>query len=426
MNPTLRRSALLLAVAVHAAWAAEPQLNTPELPPVAIVERVLRNVPLVQAAGSQVRAEEANRERLTAGSHEWNARFGSQQRKVYPAGSNDQRFNEWNAALERPLRLYGKAGLDADIGAAGVALAESARGDALHESARALLHDWFVWLRETAAARQWGTQVELLHKQTRAIQRRQQLGDAARLDAVLASGALAQAEAQLAQAQVRAQTAAETLRQRYPELPLEMPARLSEPMPPTGSQTDWVNAMLNHSHELALARGSSARARLQASRSNRDRLPDPTLGLQVSRERGGEEHIIGAYISIPLPGQARRASADSAMAQADAAEYMAANVTRRITTEAATLYQAAQAAVATWQAGRLAAARQEEAASMSARAYQLGEGNLNELLTARRLANEAALTASLMQLDALELNYRLQLDAHTLWALDEEAAEHSH
>ena len=40
------------------------------------------------------------------------------------------------------------------------------------------------------------------------------------------------------------------------------------------------------------------------------------------------------------------------------------------------------------------------------------------LLAARRLANEAQLSARLMQLDALELRYRLLLDAHQLWAMD--------
>ena len=46
-------------------------------------------------------------------------------------------------------------------------------------------------------------------------------------------------------------------------------------------------------------------------------------------------------------------------------------------------------------------------------ANEFGEGSLNDLLTARRLANEAQLAARLSQLDALELRYRLLLDAFT-------------
>ncbi|WP_153130863.1 TolC family protein [Dechloromonas hortensis] len=408
---------LLLAALGQVALAAEP---TPNLPPAAIVEKVLRANPQVQAASSQVRAEEANRNRLEAGNYEWNVRLGAQQRRTSPNTSPDERFNEWNAALERPLRLPGKASLDAQLGAAGVALAETALGDSLHESSRTLLKAWFVWLRENALASQWTAQVALLEKQARAIQHRQQLGDAARLETIQSEAALAQATAQLAQARVRQQTAAEDLRRRYPGLPLSEPATIAEPPPLSGSANEWIDAILEHSHELGLARGETQRAQFAAGRIGSDRLPDPTVGLQVSRERAGEEQIVGAYISIPLPGGGRRAAADAALAQADAAGNREAAALRKITAEAAATYHLANAARATWQAGRQAADSLNHAAEMTARAYQLGEGSLNDLLTARRLANEAELAARLMQLDALESRYRLLLDAHRLWVLDEE------
>ena len=141
-------------------------------------------------------------------------------------------------------------------------------------------------------------------------------------------------------------------------------------------------------------------------------------GARHPRERAGEDKIYGAYISIPLPGGARRATSDAALAQADVAGRREAAATQKISAESAMLYQSAKAAFASWQASRTAAERQSRAAEMTARAYQLGEGSLNDLLAARRLANEAQLSARLMQLDALELRYRLLLDAHQLWAMD--------
>ena len=72
-----------------------------------------------------------------------------------------------------------------------------------------------------------------------------------------------------------------------------------------------------------------------------------------------------------------------------------------MTVEAASLVNAARAATASWQAARSAAERQTRSADMLARAYQLGEGSLNDLLAARRLANEAQLAAHQQQLDAL-------------------------
>ena len=409
--------ALLLLIGFGHALAATP---APELPPDEIVARVLRGNPGVQAAASQIRVEEANRSRLEAGNYEWNVRLGGQQRRVRPASAGDEQFNEWNAAIERPLRLPGKGALDAELGAGGVALAETAYGDTLHESSRSLLKLWFAWLKESASASQWREQAALLGKQNAAVTRRQQLGDAARLDSVQSEAALAQAEAQLAQASVRQQTAGEDLRRRFPGLPVVAPTALSEPAAIAGSEEEWVNALLEHSHELQLARQEAKQARVFAGRSSHDRLPDPTVGLQVSRERAGEERIIGAYVSIPLPGTARRASSDAALAMADGAARREAAAQQAITAEAVALYQSAQAAVASWQASRHAGERLGRAAEMTARAYQLGEGSLSDLLTARRLANEAQLASRLAQLDALELRYRLLLDAHRLWDLDKD------
>jgi outer membrane protein TolC len=99
---------------------------------------------------------------------------------------------------------------------------------------------------------------------------------------------------------------------------------------------------------------------------------------------------------------------------ADGAARREAAAQPKIGAEAVALYQSA-AAVASWQASRHAGERLGRAADMTARAYQLGEGSLNDLLTARRLANEAQLASRLAQLDALELRYRLLLDAHRLW-----------
>ncbi len=406
---------LLLAGFAASAVAADPAST---LPPAEIVARVLRDAPDVQAATSQIRAEEANRRRLEAGPHEWNLRLGGQQRRSAPATGPNERFSEWNSAIERPLRLPGKAATDAELGAAGVTLAETAYGDALHEASRSLLKAWFVWLRETAASAQWTAQVELLDRQAKAIERRRQLGDAARLDAIQAEAALAQAVAQRTQAEARRRSASEDLRRRYPGLPLNEPATLDEPQPLAGSDTEWIAALLEHSHELGLARGEAQRARIAAERQRQDRMPDPSVGLQFSLERGGEENVVGAYISIPLPGDARRATADASLAQAEAAGRRAEAVERRIGAEAATLLQAVQSATPAWQAARDAAERLERSADLTARAYQLGEGSLNELLTARRLANEARLAARTSQLDALELRYRLLLDAHRLWDLD--------
>jgi hypothetical protein len=61
-----------------------------------------------------------------------------------------------------------------------------------------------------------------------------------------------------------------------------------------------------------------------------------------------------------------------------------------------------------------------------ARAYTLGEMNLNDLLLALRQGMEARLAAGLARLDAAETHYRLLLDTHQLWPLGREEEEGHH
>lgn len=389
----------------------------PGLPPDDVVREVLQAHPDTRAAGSDIRYETANRQRLEAGSYEWNLRLGGQQRKANPAIGDREQFSEWNVAVERPLRLPGKAATDAEIGAAGVARAETALGNVRHETKRDLLQSWFAWLKEDAAANQWAAQVALLQRQLRAVSRRQELGDAARLEKVQSEAALALAEAQSMQAASRQQAAREVLSRRYPGLPIVQPASLDEPPAELGDAAAWQAAVAEHSHELALARQQTQLAMLAARRQRQDRVPDPSVGIAFSRERGGEEQVVGAFISIPLAGGGRRAADEGAAALADAARYREDAVARRIALETAMAVQAARAALAASQASRQAAERLQEAATMAGRAYQLGEGSLNDWLTALRVANDAQLAARHSQLDALEKRYRLLLDAHRLWQI---------
>ena len=305
-RPALAAALLALLCIARPAAAAEA-IDAAILPPTAAVARVLQAQPALQAAASQLRAEEANRRRLEAGPYEWALRLGGQQRLTRPPAAVEERFTEWNAALERPLRLPGKAGADAEIGAAGVALAEIAQQDMRHETSRALLAGWFAWLRERAGAEQWAAQVALLERQAAAVGRRQQLGDAARIETVQAEAALAQARAQGGQARSRAQVAAEDLRRRFPGLPVDAPARVPEPAPVLGSEDDWIARQLAHNHELGVARNETRRQHALASRAGHERTPDPSVGVQVARERGGEDRLVGAFVSIPLPGAARAA-----------------------------------------------------------------------------------------------------------------------
>lgn len=391
----------------------------PDLPPQEVARRAIAEAPLLRAADANVRGEEANRERLVAGTEEWALRLDGQRRSV--RDTVQQRFGEWAVALERPLRLPAKAAADRALGDQGVVQARVARGDVQHETARALLKGWFDWLREREIHAQWQEQTALLERQRDMTATRVRRGDAPRLELMQAEAALAQARAAREQARSRADIAAQELQRRFPALALPVEVRPTEPQVLSGDAAEWREAVLQHDHELALAREEARHARLLLARADAQRVPDPTVGIRYGSERAGEERVVGVSISIPLPGAARRAAQGAALAQAEAASQREAAALVRAQTQADALYTRAVAAHGHWANARSAAERMGEAAELTARAHGLGEASLAEVLAARRQANEAALAARLGQLDALEARYRLLLDAHLLWDFNGES-----
>jgi len=417
MGPVLKLSCLAALLCCAPLWAAEPPaLAYPaDLPPRDVAVNAIRQAPQAKAAEAMVEAEGENRKRLEAGPYEWTLRASSQRRNVNPT---NERFREWSGGIERGFRMPGKAAIDEKLGAQGEAMAKVAFGDALHETSRNLLRSWFLWLREKESAAQWQRQSESLTRQRQITTRRVQLGDAPRLELMQAEAAAAQAQAALEQARLRRQVAEAELNARFPNLPLPKQLDPTEPLPL--EEAEWREHLLEHNHELMLARAESEQARLVANRADAERVPDPTLGLHVGSDRGGEERLAGVSISIPLSGSLRSATARRDSALASAAASREAATLARINAEVAGLLANARAAYESWRLAEDAARRIEQSAALMARAYQLGEAGIAELLTAQRQANETRLAANQSRLDALESRYRVYLDSHSLWPVDGE------
>lgn len=414
------------ACAVAAPSAQEPTVDYPDLPPLNVVTKVMANSPQVKAAEAGIELEQANARQLNAGPYEFNATLGTSQRRIDGEGN----FNEWEAALERGLRLPGKARIDQQLGAQGISQARLALGDARHESGRSLLRYWFAWQQEHAQVKQWQQQAAVLKQQLSIVNKRIAAGDAPALERSLNEAALAQAEYALKQAELRMRMAATDIQQRYSGLTLPDSPVFVEPEPLQEELDIWRARILEHNHELALIRGEVTRAQLHLNRSSADRAPDPTVGLNTTSERGGEERITGIFLSIPLPGEARAAGQSAALAQASIAAQKEAETLRRLNAEIINTYTSAASAYEAWQSARTAADAMQHNAGLMARAYSLGEAGLSETLNARRQALENVLAAALAQLNAREARYRLMLDAHLLWPLDKDEdemdAEHVH
>lgn len=400
---------LLLALWPLAAHAGD----TPDLPPAEAVMRALEAHPAVRAAEAGIAVGEARRDAIAAGPHEFSLKLEGQRRRDLPG---EARYRETAVGIERPFRLPGKAARDEALGAATAEEARHAHGEALHETARRLLKAWFDWRREAAAVADWRAQTDTLRAQHQAVGKRVALGDAARIEAQLAEAQLVQAEAQLAQARLREAQAADALRREFPGLPLPaQPPAAAEPPRLTPPLDDWRTKMLEHNHELAVARAASRRQQIAAGRADDERIPDPALGLRLGRERDGQERLIGVQLSVPLPGAARGASARAAYGEAAIAAAQEAQTRIRVETEIGRTLSQAEAAFEHWQRLDAVAGRMEENARLLERAYRLGEGQFAELQIARRQAIEARLAATQARLDAGEAYYRVLLDAHELW-----------
>ncbi|MCQ3934820.1 MAG: hypothetical protein DPW23_08025, partial [Gammaproteobacteria bacterium] len=167
--------ALLVAGTLPAAEFTPPA----DLPPIEVVSAVLDDHPVVREAEARLRVAAAERDALDAGPHELELRVTGQRRDI--AGVAD-RSDEWSAGIERGFRLFGKAGLDADIGARGMDEAREKVGDARHETARQLLGLWYGALRALTETRLRAAQADLLDEVRSTVATRNRRGDAARLE----------------------------------------------------------------------------------------------------------------------------------------------------------------------------------------------------------------------------------------------------
>lgn len=412
-------SLLVLALFGNLVFAAE--ISPPDLPSPAQMESALNSYLPALNAASELKMELANQRKWNSGSYEFNLRAGTGQRNIASTGEN---LKEWDVALERPLRLYNKVGIDEDIGAASVARAEYALGNARHEAARTLLQLWFAWQREQAQTYLWQQQVDILKQQAQMAEKRVKAGDAPKLELNQAQAAAAQAGVSWHQAQLRAQLANNDLRRQFPAI------QLPDKLPPTTPQAVehdfafWKSRILEHNHELGMVQEQSRVQQLLAQRSRADQLPDPTVGVRYSNELGGSEKVTGVYVSMPLSFGQRSATAEGAIQQAVIAADQEAFVKLRLEGDSYAAYTQAVNNHSTWQLAQEAALAIRSNAELVAKAYSLGESSLPDSLTAHRFALESSLAETLAQLDANEARYRLLLDAHQLWPLGNDEDEH--
>ena len=419
----MKRLILLLAFCAPAAvLAAEPPALSPAheaafaavLPPAALVEQALDDHPQVREAEAGLAAAQAERTRLSVGSHEYVASALVQGRRD---DADRRQFVEGELELSRTLRSGAKARLDRQAGAIGAEAAANGIADARHEAARLLADLWFAWIEADAVAALDRRTAEALEREAAALRRRVELKDAAQLELDLAAAALAAAEARLAQAEGEARAAALALSRRYPELPLPArPPALPEPVELEAPGAVWRDLVLARSHEILIAEQGAQRLRALAARARLDRRPDPTVGVRLFSERGGREHGVGLFVSRPLGGTYRSATVELEGARAAGAEAAARQVRREVAETAERDVAAVETGLIAWRAAQVSARAAQAAADRTRRAFELGERDIADSLQVQRQGLEAQRAEIAARAAAWRALALLRIDAHDLWA----------
>lgn len=408
----------LLMLSVSAPHLRAAELATPaDLPATPIARQAIDGDTQVQRARAALEAARIEARLVAQDPYEFNTRITGQRRSVRSSAD----FNEWSASLERPVRLPGKAALDAQLGELALREAQARYGDALHSASRDLLGLWIDWLAASHAQSIVATQLGLAQDSVIATEKRVRVGDAARLDAMLANGEMTELARAKNEYATQASAAAARLRSRFPALKLDV-VPPAQPSPLSEDAAVWLQRVLAHSHELRIPEAQLARARLAVDRARAERTPDPVLGAHFGSEAGGDEKIVGASIAFALPGERRSTQLSHAVANAEVARSELDMRRREIEAEVNAQVSLAQGNYQTWRAAEQAAQAASESARLMQRAQALGEADLQTVLQARRLALAAAVTASQARFAALRAQYALLVDAHSIW--DMEASDH--
>ena len=407
---------LLIAVLGLAASAQAEPPETEGLLPTDIARSLLEQDPSVAAAraGLGVARQEAGI--LDKSPYEWTARVWGQ-RRTLQYGQDGPAYREWNAGVERPLRLPGKAAADRNIGKAAVEEGEARYGEALHEAARELLTLWLDWLYAERGRELADTNRQSAQDNLAAVEKRFRAGDASRLDVGLAQAELAEQKRADNDAKSQAAAAWARLHSRFPGFSRQF-AVLPTPLPLKEGAEFWRERILSQSDELKIVQAQWQRAQAQAERARAEKTPDPTVGVYTASEIGGRERITGMSISIPIAGGQRDLRAAKALHSVEVMRQEVALKKRQLEAEIASAVVITEGAYESLQIAEIGASAMRDNTALMQRAYSLGEADLQALLSARRQATTAAQNALLARIAALKGYYLLLVDAHLVWDLE--------
>jgi len=401
----------LLALLVASSAVAASETAAPDLPSRDVVAKWLEADPAAREADFGRSAADHEAGMLRASPNEWTVKATGQRRQYETGGTS----REWDAGIERTVRLPGKRALDTRLGEGTIAIAEARYIASARQALRELVDLWMNWCAAAEERRLADRQAEITGANRAAVDKRVKAGDASKLDLNLAEADVADVQRMGSEARTKEGQARARLIARFPDVPTEAPP-LSVPIAIEQSAASLKARLLEQSPALRIADAEQAYAETAVSRERADRLPDPTLGVFSASEAYGNERIVGFSISVPLPGSYRTQKLAQALSIRDQNEAAVSRERQRVEAESAADIVEMQGSLESWQLAQTAARRADENVRLTQRAYTLGEADLQTLLLARRQSLEATRTAVEAQAAAVGSRYRVLIASGDLWA----------
>ncbi len=396
-------------------YSAPAQLQPEGLLSTEIVGPLLAADPAVAAAQADSAVAQQEAKLIQRSPYEWNVSATQQRRRVDDGLASPSRYREWNASIERTLRLPNKRAADFVIADATLAAAQANYQQALRATKLQLLTLWLNALSSQQAHELAVSALSQMQESVGVVTKRLRAGDASQLELKLASAELAEQRRIENAAKTLAQLSADALATRFPGLQLT-PIVLANATEIDADLDFWRTQIVAESGALKVAAAELKRADAQADRARADRIPDPTFGVFRGSEADGGERITGITISIPIPGGARTAQSAKAIAARERAQQELALLKRKLDVEISSNFRRAKGAQKNAALASESAKLMADTAALTQRAFALGEVDLPLLLLAQRQANLAASAALAARAEALIAYYQLLLDANMIWA----------
>lgn len=395
--------------------AAEPSDDPSQtLLPGDVVRTLIAQDPAVMAAQAGLRVAREGAGILEASPYEWTPSASAQRRSADGA-----HYNEWNVGVDRTIRLPGKAAADRDLAGGMLDEARARYLGEIHASAKLLMTLWIDWLAAEQGLELSIRNVASARSGMVAVERRVKAGDASKLDLNLVQGELAEQRRLESEARTLAAAAWSRLSARFPGIERRA-VPLPQPVPVPHEDAFWRERILEVSEDLRVLRTQLSQSQAAAARARAERIPDPTVGLFTASERGGAERYWGVRVSIPLPGGQRSMRSSQAAAGVDVSFQGLELKRRQLEAEVSSTVTSAKGAYDVASMAREAASSLRGNATLTQKAYGLGELDLQSLLLSRRQELTAANSALQAQATALKAYYGLMIDAHLIWDMDKD------